>query len=118
MILITNLTMCPLLSQFGESKELPTAYAFALVEHRQQDKIRLRLYLSGEVKSFDTDDVQTCSRLLNMLPLVSEVQKYLYVLKVNLLVEAYCQFYLYGLLLPAVDHLSFNHCLEQSNLQL
>ncbi|XP_073285730.1 probable helicase MAGATAMA 3 [Primulina huaijiensis] len=68
--------------KFGEGKELPTAYAFALVEHRQQDKLRLRLYLSGEVKRFDTDDVQTCARLLNMLPLVCEVQKYLYVLKI------------------------------------
>ncbi|XP_073133185.1 probable helicase MAGATAMA 3 [Henckelia pumila] len=68
--------------KFGEGKELPTTYAFALVEHRQQDKIRLRLYLSGEVKNLDPDDVQTCSRLLKMLPLVCEVQKYFYVLKI------------------------------------
>ncbi|KAI3447169.1 hypothetical protein Pfo_003834 [Paulownia fortunei] len=68
--------------KFGEGKQLPTTYAFALVEHRQQDKIRLRLYLSGEVKRFNTDDVQTCPRLLNILPFVSAVQKYLYILKI------------------------------------
>ncbi|KAG8368732.1 hypothetical protein BUALT_Bualt15G0076600 [Buddleja alternifolia] len=70
---------------FRKDKGLPTAYAFALVEHRQQDKIRLRLHLSGEVKRFNTDDVQTCSRLLSMIPLVNEVRKYekcLYVLKI------------------------------------
>lgn len=72
--------------QFGEGKQLPTTYAFALVEHRQQDKIRLRLYLSGEVKRFNTDEVQTCPRLLNMLPFVSEVQKYFHVLKVNVII--------------------------------
>ncbi|PIN02212.1 hypothetical protein CDL12_25277 [Handroanthus impetiginosus] len=68
--------------KFGEGKQLPTTYAFALVEHRQQDKIRLRLYLRGEVKGYNTDDVQTCPRLLSMLPIVSEVQKYFYVLKI------------------------------------
>ncbi|KAL0384527.1 UNVERIFIED_CONTAM: putative helicase MAGATAMA 3 [Sesamum radiatum] len=68
--------------KFGEGKQLPTTYAFALVEHRQQDKIRLRLYLGGEVKRYNTDAVETCPRLLNMLPIVTEVQKYFYVMKI------------------------------------
>ncbi|KAL2254379.1 UNVERIFIED_CONTAM: putative helicase MAGATAMA 3 [Sesamum indicum] len=68
-------------SDFGEGKQLPTTYAFALVEHRQQDKIRLRLYLGGEIKRFNTDAIETCPRLLNMLPIVTEVQKYFYVMK-------------------------------------
>ncbi|CAA3033281.1 probable helicase MAGATAMA 3, partial [Olea europaea subsp. europaea] len=68
-------------SNLGEGKVLPTAYAFALVEHCQHDKIKLRLNLSGELKGLSTDDAQTSSRLLNMRPLVSEVQKYLYILK-------------------------------------
>lgn len=72
-----------LILQLGEGKVLPTAYAFALVEHCQHDKIKLRLNLSGELKGLSTDDAQTSSRLLNMRPLVSEVQKYLYILKVN-----------------------------------
>ncbi|KAL7120163.1 hypothetical protein ACP275_02G106600 [Erythranthe tilingii] len=56
----------------GEDKGLPTTYAFALVEQRQRDRITLRLYLSGEVKGFNTDDVKTCPRLLRMLPIVSQ----------------------------------------------
>ncbi|KAL0335170.1 UNVERIFIED_CONTAM: putative helicase MAGATAMA 3 [Sesamum radiatum] len=68
--------------KFGEGKQLPTTYAFALVEHRQQDKIRLRLYLGGEVKRYNTDAIETCPRLLNMLPIVTEVQKYFYVMKI------------------------------------
>lgn len=68
--------------KLGEGKALPTAYAFALVEHCQHDKIKLRLNLCGELKGLSTDDVQTSSRLLNMRPLVSEVQKYLYILKI------------------------------------
>ncbi|KAL2454450.1 putative helicase MAGATAMA 3 [Abeliophyllum distichum] len=66
----------------GEGKVLPTAYAFALVEHCQHDKIRVRLNLSGELEGLNTYGVQTSSRLLNMRPLVSEAQKYLYILKI------------------------------------
>ncbi|EPS69779.1 hypothetical protein M569_04983, partial [Genlisea aurea] len=68
-------------AKFGEGKHLPTAYAFALVDHRQNDKIKLRLYLSGEIKSYNVDDVRPCQRLHSMLPIVSEVQKCVYVLK-------------------------------------
>ncbi|KAK6119170.1 hypothetical protein DH2020_047102 [Rehmannia glutinosa] len=71
--------------KFGEGKQLPATYAFALVEHRggpNQDQLRLRLHLSGEVKRYNTDDIQTCPRLLNMISIVSEAQKLLYVLKI------------------------------------
>ncbi|XP_051146764.1 probable helicase MAGATAMA 3 isoform X2 [Andrographis paniculata] len=68
--------------KFGEGKQLPSTYAFALIEHRQQDKIRLRLFLKGEVRNFNTDDVQTCPRLINMLPVVTEVQRCFYFMKI------------------------------------
>ncbi|CAI9103934.1 OLC1v1002530C1 [Oldenlandia corymbosa var. corymbosa] len=69
--------------KFGENKKLPTAYAFALVEHRQQDKIRLRMNLSGEYKGLNTDDVESCQRLLNMHPLVTDVKGYIHFKKVS-----------------------------------
>lgn len=70
--------------QFGEGKEIPTAYAFALVEHRQQDKIRLRMNLSGEARGVNVDEFQSCPRLLNMLPLITEVQRCFFIMKVFL----------------------------------
>lgn len=69
-----------------EGGKLPNAYAFALVEHRQQDKIRLRLYLGGEVKRFNTDEIHSRPRLLNMLPVVSEVKKFFFLEKVNVII--------------------------------
>lgn len=68
--------------QFGDGKRLPTAYAFALVEDRRPDKIRLRMHLSGEVKQLNTQETEACSRLLSMRPLVTENAKLLHVLKV------------------------------------
>ncbi|THG01266.1 hypothetical protein TEA_028184 [Camellia sinensis var. sinensis] len=70
--------------QFGEGKELPTKYAFALVEHRNDNKLQvtLRMQLSGEVKRTNADEVEQCPRLLNMLSLVSEVNKPLRMLKI------------------------------------
>ncbi|XP_009615515.1 probable helicase MAGATAMA 3 [Nicotiana tomentosiformis] len=68
--------------EFGEGKRLPTAYAFALVEDRRPDKIRLRMYLSGEVKQLSTEETEACPRLLNMRPLVTENAKLLHVLKI------------------------------------
>ncbi|XP_028081150.1 probable helicase MAGATAMA 3 [Camellia sinensis] len=70
--------------EFGEGKELPTKYAFALVEHRNDNKLQvtLRMQLSGEVKRTNADEVEQCPRLLNMLSLVSEVNKPLRMLKI------------------------------------
>lgn len=68
--------------QFGEGKEIPTAYAFALVEHRQHDKIRLRMHLSGEAKGCNVDEFQSCPRLLNMHPLITEVRRHFFIMKV------------------------------------
>ncbi|XP_057763657.1 LOW QUALITY PROTEIN: probable helicase MAGATAMA 3 [Salvia miltiorrhiza] len=62
--------------------KIPSAYAFALVEHRQQDKLRLRLYLGGEVKRYNTDEIQSRPRLLNMLPVVCEVKKMFFLEKI------------------------------------
>ncbi|KAL6538036.1 hypothetical protein OROGR_012024 [Orobanche gracilis] len=55
--------------------KLPDAYAFALVEQCQKDKIRLRLFLGGEVKRLNTNQIQIRQRLLNMVHVVSEVKK-------------------------------------------
>ncbi|KAJ8572563.1 hypothetical protein K7X08_009074 [Anisodus acutangulus] len=49
--------------EFGDGKRLPTAYAFALVEDRRPDKIRLRMHLSGEFKQLNTEETEACSRL-------------------------------------------------------
>ncbi|KAF3664836.1 putative helicase MAGATAMA 3 [Capsicum annuum] len=68
--------------EFGDGKRLPTAYAFALVEDRRPDKIRLRMHLSGEVKQLNTQETEACSRLLSMRPLVTENAKLLHVLKI------------------------------------
>ncbi|XP_071931172.1 probable helicase MAGATAMA 3 isoform X1 [Coffea arabica] len=68
--------------KFEDVKGFPTAYAFALVEHRQHDKMRLRLNTSGEVKGLNTNDVHSCSRLLNMQALVTEVQRYVFIMKI------------------------------------
>lgn len=68
--------------KFGEGKELPTTYAFALVEHRQLGKIRLRMQLNGEVRGSNTGEVESCPRLLSMRPLVKEVQKMWSIMKI------------------------------------
>ncbi|KAK2992800.1 hypothetical protein RJ640_009097 [Escallonia rubra] len=68
--------------KFGGDTELPTTYAFALVEHRQPDKIRLRMHLSEEVKRNNTAEVKSSPRLLSMRPLVSEIQKYWCIMKI------------------------------------
>ncbi|KAL6580255.1 putative helicase MAGATAMA 3 [Orobanche minor] len=68
--------------KFGDDKQLPVTYAFALVEDRKKFEMRLRLYLCGEVKTFNTDGVETCTRLLSMRPVVTKVQKLLHVLKI------------------------------------
>lgn len=75
LLLLTN-------KKFEEGKEIPTTYAFALVEHRQQDKIRLRMNLSGEAKGFNVDEFQSCPRLLNMKPLITEVQRHFFIMKI------------------------------------
>ncbi|CAH9074675.1 unnamed protein product [Cuscuta epithymum] len=68
--------------KFEEGKSVPTTYAFALVEHRQQDKIKLRMHLKGEFKELNTDKLVECSRLSNMRYLFSEVKGKLFFLKV------------------------------------
>ncbi|CAI0375634.1 unnamed protein product [Linum tenue] len=55
----------------SKEKTKPTAYAYALVEHTQHDIIRLRMCLSGEIKSTNFDDVDSQPRLLNMQALIT-----------------------------------------------
>ncbi|XP_008218818.1 PREDICTED: probable helicase MAGATAMA 3 isoform X2 [Prunus mume] len=54
-----------------DKEELPTVYAFALVESRQASSFRIRMYLAGEAKNLKTDAVETCPRLLNLKSLVT-----------------------------------------------
>ncbi|KAM7499180.1 hypothetical protein LguiA_023594 [Lonicera macranthoides] len=61
---------------------VPTTYAFALVEHRQTDKIRLRMQLSGEIKGVNTDEAVACARLSTMRSLVGELQKTWSIMKI------------------------------------
>ncbi|KAJ9561302.1 hypothetical protein OSB04_006462 [Centaurea solstitialis] len=61
--------------KFGDDKELTTAYAFALVEHRQPDKIRLRMQLDGEIKRVDREDFTSSKRLMKMRSLIVEQGK-------------------------------------------
>ena len=73
--------------QFQEGTRLPTTYAFALAEHRQGDLLRLRMWLHGEVKQINTDEVVPCPRLSAMHSLISKLindpNRGLYFLKVS-----------------------------------
>ncbi|XP_042040574.1 probable helicase MAGATAMA 3 isoform X3 [Salvia splendens] len=64
--------------------KIPTAYAFALVEHRQQDKLRLRLFLGNEIIGYNKDKTKSSQRRFSMLPIVREVKKILFVEKEGL----------------------------------
>lgn len=68
--------------KFGDDKELPTTYAFALVENRLPDKIRLRMQLDGEIKRVDTDEFNTSKRLLKMRSLIVEQNKTWSIMKI------------------------------------
>ncbi|XP_020234530.1 probable helicase MAGATAMA 3 isoform X1 [Cajanus cajan] len=68
-----------------DGKRLPTVYAFALVEQVRKffetRLLRVRLYLAGEFSHFNTDNVQSCPRLLNMHTHICETQRQLYFMK-------------------------------------
>ncbi|KAK6945483.1 DNA2/NAM7 helicase, helicase domain [Dillenia turbinata] len=68
--------------KFQESSKLPTTYVFAMVEHRQMNVLRVRMYLAGEVKQFNVDDVKSCPRLALMRSLITETGKSLWILKI------------------------------------
>ncbi|KNA06822.1 hypothetical protein SOVF_177480 isoform B [Spinacia oleracea] len=61
-----------------EKTKRPETYAFALVEHRQNDSLRLRMLLQGENKGTDTHSV----RLVNMRSCVCTDKAFLYISKV------------------------------------
>lgn len=52
------------------SKTLPTTYAFALVEHRQKNLLRLRMYLKEEVLHINKD-AKSSQRLSDMRALIT-----------------------------------------------
>lgn len=76
---------CYCLLQIKEGTNLPTTYAFGLVEHTQGNLLRLKMYLGGEFMQVNKDAVKS-QRLLNMRSLitstVSAENKHLYSLKV------------------------------------
>ncbi|XP_010670996.2 probable helicase MAGATAMA 3 isoform X1 [Beta vulgaris subsp. vulgaris] len=65
-----------------EKDKFPSTYAFALVEHRQYDSLRLRMFLQGEVKGIDIHHTEPCVRLVNMRSRLSEEKTFFYISKV------------------------------------
>ncbi|XP_022762921.1 probable helicase MAGATAMA 3 isoform X5 [Durio zibethinus] len=53
------------------SKKLPTTYAFALVEHRQKNLLRLRMNLAGEFTQVNPDVEKISERLIRMQALIT-----------------------------------------------
>ncbi|KDP29174.1 hypothetical protein JCGZ_16563 [Jatropha curcas] len=52
--------------QIKDMQRLPQIHAFALVEHRQHNLLRLRMFLGGEVMHLNTDNVEPRPRLNRM----------------------------------------------------
>lgn len=74
--------------QFKErGGNLPQVYAFALVEQRQHNLLRLRMFLAGEVMNLNTDVIESRTRLLKMHGLITSPgllhEKRLFSLKVT-----------------------------------
>ncbi|KAB5516168.1 hypothetical protein DKX38_026816 [Salix brachista] len=58
--------------QFKErGGNFPQVYAFALVEQRQHNLLRLRMFLAGEVMNLNTDVIESRTRLLKMHGLIT-----------------------------------------------
>ncbi|KAL3567703.1 hypothetical protein D5086_030354 [Populus alba] len=58
--------------QFKEGAgKFPQVYAFALVEQRQHNLLRLRMFLAGEVMNLNTDVIESRTRLLKMHGLIT-----------------------------------------------
>ncbi|XP_050228879.1 probable helicase MAGATAMA 3 [Mercurialis annua] len=61
---------------------LPEVYAFALVEHRQRDRCKLRMFLDGEVMQLNLDNIEPHPRLLKMRAHITVPVKQIYSLKI------------------------------------
>ncbi|XVF45709.1 hypothetical protein PTKIN_Ptkin02bG0228300 [Pterospermum kingtungense] len=68
------------------SKKLPTTFTFALVEHKQKNLLRLRMYLAGEFTQVNPDVEKNSERLMRMQALItssaSAVEKRLFSIKI------------------------------------
>lgn len=63
--------------------EAPSAYAFALVEHRGgREAVALTTFLDGEVKQLDKAEAETSTRLLKMLSVLKEEARILWIKKI------------------------------------
>nr|XP_043622899.1 probable helicase MAGATAMA 3 [Erigeron canadensis] len=72
--------------KFGDGEKIPTAYAFALVEDRRPDRIRLRMQLDREIKRVDIDEVSPSkrnNRLSRMRSLIVELKKSWSIMKIS-----------------------------------
>ncbi|CAO2840402.1 unnamed protein product [Amaranthus hypochondriacus] len=67
--------------KFGVDK-IPNTYAFALVEHRQQESLRLRMFLQGEVQGINIDKIVSSMRLNKMQTCLSEEKSFLFISKI------------------------------------
>lgn len=70
----SSLYKCFVASQI-KGNVLPKTYAFALVEQRQSNLLRVRMFLAGEVAHIDTDAMKSCKRLLSMRSLIASPLK-------------------------------------------
>ncbi|XP_047319403.1 probable helicase MAGATAMA 3 [Impatiens glandulifera] len=69
--------------QLGLDAKTQATYAFALVEGRHRGVLRLRMHLNGEINDISLDtEFEPCARLLSMRPLISEINKPWYVMKI------------------------------------
>ncbi|KAD3067329.1 hypothetical protein E3N88_35209 [Mikania micrantha] len=68
--------------KFEDDKKRPTTYAFALVEHRLHDKLRLRLHLDGEIKRVNTNEATTSKTLLKVRSRITEQKISWYIMKI------------------------------------
>ncbi|KAL6495072.1 hypothetical protein OROGR_030754 [Orobanche gracilis] len=98
--------------------KLPDAYAFALVEQCQKDKIRLRLFLGDEVKRLNINQIQIRQRLLNMVHVVSEVKKICFLEKfVNIYVDDITEDCAWKLSKPLKEYIESSHNDSQTQLE-
>lgn len=82
-VIVWHLSDGSLFFQFQEGVTLPQTYAFALVEYRDgREKLKLRTFLSGEVKQINMEEIESSSRLLKMLSILKATNSFLWILKV------------------------------------
>ncbi|KAK9069562.1 hypothetical protein SSX86_011466 [Deinandra increscens subsp. villosa] len=68
--------------KLGDNKKRFNTYAFALVENRLPDKLRLRMHLDGEIKRVYTNEVSTSKNLLQVRSRVTKLKSSWHIMKI------------------------------------